>query len=449
MTDEEFKSLLENETVHLGTGAPSSSTGKDLDLYVDQTTRKFYRKYFGEWNCAAEVVLGPFFTTGTLSWDQLKMDATLQKVFEFVDGEHGDRLLKLKPPDQAQGSKLYTLTETNGTGTWKILTSDDIDGLKEKLDNKADKNHQHQMKDVTDLQGALDGKANTDHTHESDDITDLQEKLNEKADTSHQHKKADITDLTDATDKESGLMGKDDKSNLDKLVNAIKPPIILTPPPMGEMNIDLQVKVGEDLVVDTASHKGEVYVYEGGGWVKESGGFSNPNYRYPENYEGYVSFDYQLLAVNVDSLEQFSTLSPCAFSYKWLDSSKKDITPWIPMIYPGVPEILGISERHEILGWDEDGITVHWWVTRDGLHLFWIKYLGWGDEEGYGQYQSAFPITIPNKLDCFIAYPMCNHFPSHELARVRIRTNEQGKESGVTIDSLYKDDCVYIFAIGH
>ena len=95
MNDVQFKNLLESMQVIFGDGLPLPEQGKDLDLYIDQTHRKFYRKYFGAWNCAADVVLGPLFTTGTMSWDQLLIDPSLGQLMQLRTDAEGNRLIVL------------------------------------------------------------------------------------------------------------------------------------------------------------------------------------------------------------------------------------------------------------------------------------------------------------------------------------------------------------------
>lgn len=52
-----------------------------------------------------------------------------------------------------------------------------VDEITQSIEDKADRDHTHQMSDVEGLSGALDGKADSTHTHSLDDITGLNDKL--------------------------------------------------------------------------------------------------------------------------------------------------------------------------------------------------------------------------------------------------------------------------------
>lgn len=73
------------------------------------------------------------------------------------------------------------------SGNWKTLT--------EKLADKSNTEHKHEIADINKLQVALDSKSNTGHTHTISNITDLQDTLDNKAAKSHIHAISDITNL--------------------------------------------------------------------------------------------------------------------------------------------------------------------------------------------------------------------------------------------------------------
>lgn len=63
MNDTEFKALIESAEVHLGNGEPAATVGNELDIFIDQDGRKFWRKCNGKWTSNASYVLGPLFLT--------------------------------------------------------------------------------------------------------------------------------------------------------------------------------------------------------------------------------------------------------------------------------------------------------------------------------------------------------------------------------------------------
>lgn len=131
MNDVQFKNLLESMQVIFGDGLPLPEQGKDLDLYIDQTHRKFYRKYFGAWNCAADVVLGPLFTTGTMSWDQLLIDSSLGQLMQLRTDSAGNRLIVLLAP---AGDRQYVLAVKNGAVFWLDRQQEFLDLLNDQKD---------------------------------------------------------------------------------------------------------------------------------------------------------------------------------------------------------------------------------------------------------------------------------------------------------------------------
>ena len=131
MNDVQFKNLLESMQVIFGDGLPLPEQGKDLDLYIDQTHRKFYRKYFGAWNCAADVVLGPLFTTGTMSWDQLLIDPSLGQLMQLRTDAEGNRLMALLAP---AGDQQYVLAVKNGAVFWIDRQQEFLDLLDDQKD---------------------------------------------------------------------------------------------------------------------------------------------------------------------------------------------------------------------------------------------------------------------------------------------------------------------------
>ena len=131
MNDVQFKNLLESMQVIFGDGLPLPEQGKDLDLYIDQTHRKFYRKYFGAWNCAADVVLGPLFTTGTMSWDQLLIDSSLGQLMQLRTDSAGNRLIVLLAP---AGDRQYVLAVKNGAVFWLDRQQEFLDLLDDQKD---------------------------------------------------------------------------------------------------------------------------------------------------------------------------------------------------------------------------------------------------------------------------------------------------------------------------
>ena len=78
----------------------------------------------------------------------------------------------------------------------EIGTVDDVPGIRDALDGKADVEHNHAMRDIDDLDDALDGKADVEHRHTIADIDTLQTALDRKAEKVHRHTIADIDDLT-------------------------------------------------------------------------------------------------------------------------------------------------------------------------------------------------------------------------------------------------------------
>lgn len=73
--------------------------------------------------------------------------------------------------------------------------SDSFKTLTEKLADKSNVGHKHEITDINKLQIALDGKSNTGHTHTISNIIDLQDTLDNKATKSHIHAISDITNL--------------------------------------------------------------------------------------------------------------------------------------------------------------------------------------------------------------------------------------------------------------
>ena len=58
MTDNEFKELIDKQVCHIGEGAPSSTLGKEFDLYIDKQTHRFYRKSNDVWTSSPKEVIG-------------------------------------------------------------------------------------------------------------------------------------------------------------------------------------------------------------------------------------------------------------------------------------------------------------------------------------------------------------------------------------------------------
>ena len=77
-----------------------------------------------------------------------------------------------------------------------IALSDHLMVIDARLDGKADLTHTHAMRDIDDLDDALDGKADVEHNHGIADIDALQTALDRKAEKVHRHTIADIDDLT-------------------------------------------------------------------------------------------------------------------------------------------------------------------------------------------------------------------------------------------------------------
>src|SRR5574344_1292074 len=123
MNDAEFKNLIESISVHLGNGVPDLSLGKDLDLYIDQANRRFYRKYHGTWTTNAEAVIGPVFMTG---------GGTAVQEY-FING---------------------TAPDMNGnfTVTPAMIGASPV-------------NHKHSIAEVVGLQELIDAKSPINHTH--------------------------------------------------------------------------------------------------------------------------------------------------------------------------------------------------------------------------------------------------------------------------------------------
>ena len=81
----------------------------------------------------------------------------------------------------------------------ELVSGGDIDIAE--FDNRyAQKDHDHEVGDVTGLQTALDGKAAADHDHEVGDVTGLQTALDAKAAADHDHAIGDVTGLQTALD---------------------------------------------------------------------------------------------------------------------------------------------------------------------------------------------------------------------------------------------------------
>ena len=93
----------------------------------------------------------------------------------------------------------------------------EVNGLDEVLAGKAEKVHGHVVSDVNGLQSALDGKSSAGHGHSIDDVTGLQTALDGKSGTDHNHNgayspvghthaSADITDLESFVDGRIGVV---------------------------------------------------------------------------------------------------------------------------------------------------------------------------------------------------------------------------------------------------
>lgn len=110
---------------------------------------------------------------------------------------------KVKEQDATnlQSAKSYTdselLNKADKDHTHEI---DDVTGLQDALDAKSDEGHKHVSADITDLQDKLDEKSDIGHTHTHTDITDWDTELGKKADKVHTHTIADLTDLNDGWD---------------------------------------------------------------------------------------------------------------------------------------------------------------------------------------------------------------------------------------------------------
>ena len=74
---------------------------------------------------------------------------------------------------------------------------EDVTGLQDALDAKAEKSHQHAHTDISDWDAEMLKKADAEHKHEIDDVNGLQDALDAKANATHSHLHTDISDWDD------------------------------------------------------------------------------------------------------------------------------------------------------------------------------------------------------------------------------------------------------------
>ena len=194
---------IKGDTVTLTAPAPRPATGGGV-------TRPFHRLVpLVDGKGSTEVDPGPLRVT-------------------FHDGYGREVVIDTRVPDEGDVFTLRNLIVA------KIGDVDDVPGIREALDSKADKDHQHQtadveglddalkslrydlglaapakhshaISDVRGLQPALDGKAAKAHTHGMGDVSGLQSSLDGKANKAHNHTIADIKDLTWSLDQKVSI----------------------------------------------------------------------------------------------------------------------------------------------------------------------------------------------------------------------------------------------------
>ncbi len=114
----------------------------------------------------------------------------------FHDGYGREVVIDTRVPDEGD---VFTLRELIVS---EIGDVDDVPGIREALDGKADKEHTHPATDILGLSATLDslgeeiaGKAPAEHSHEIADVDGLQAELDDKAEKYHQHQTSDIEGL--------------------------------------------------------------------------------------------------------------------------------------------------------------------------------------------------------------------------------------------------------------
>lgn len=85
--------------------------------------------------------------------------------------------------------QVWVATSTSGDGAWSNVPThshitDDINGLSDALNAKANSSHTHIISNITNLQTVLNGKSDVGHGHTIADVADLQSSLDGKANTS-------------------------------------------------------------------------------------------------------------------------------------------------------------------------------------------------------------------------------------------------------------------------
>ena len=119
----------------------------------------------------------------------------------FHDAYERDVVLDVTVP---AGGDTFTLREL---AIVEIGTVEDVPGIRDALDAKADKSHRHTIDDVDDLDKTLEDldmlvaeKADGVHTHHVYDVDGLEDALDDKADATHTHHLYDVDGLEDALD---------------------------------------------------------------------------------------------------------------------------------------------------------------------------------------------------------------------------------------------------------
>ena len=77
--------------------------------------------------------------------------------------------------------------QLEGKPGWLATQPEVIAAIQNALVNKAEKNHGHEISQISGLQSALNGKAESVHDHAMSDITGLENALNGKSDSDHFH----------------------------------------------------------------------------------------------------------------------------------------------------------------------------------------------------------------------------------------------------------------------
>lgn len=117
--------------------------------------------------------------------------------FNSYAGTEETQVARIKEVREEIDAKLAEFTPSNGSG----VSIDEFNGLKAKVDAKADKAHTHKPEDVSGLVATLGGKANAVHEHTIDDVDGLSFALSEKALSHHTHSLENVEGLAVCLDR--------------------------------------------------------------------------------------------------------------------------------------------------------------------------------------------------------------------------------------------------------